>query len=305
MLPLLLYGDLSGEERKKLELHLERCANCRKGLDNTKKLHALLSRMPAKEASEELLRDARIQFRESLTLEGRQGSITDRLTGIITSSWVPRPAMVIAGIALFAFGIVGGRYLFPKAEKDKSLESFLLSGGGMRVTNMQFVDNSPSNEEIVMSFDAVTPVRLRGNVRDPQMQKALAYALVKSENPGVRIRAAGSITAGSSLLVEREVKAALLLALKTDQNDGVRKEAIQTLLRYPPDREVRDALLYVLLHDANPGLRIAAINGLDTLTRNGIQPDEETLRTYRQRLQNDENLYVRVKAQSILKEVRQ
>jgi HEAT repeat protein len=125
---------------------------------------------------------------------------------------------------------------------------------------------------------------------------------VKSDNPGVRIRAVGSFSATASALPEREVKTALLLALKTDQNDAVRKEALQAILRYQPDRDVRDALLYVLLHDANPGLRIAAINGLDSLETRGYEPDDQFLQTLRDKIQNDDNLYVRVKAQSILEE---
>lgn len=96
------------------------------------------------------------------------------------------------------------------------------------------------------------------------------------------------------------MKAALLLALRTDRNDGVRKAALQAILRYPGDREVRDGLLYVLLNDRNPGLRIAAINGLDTLRARGYVPDEEMIRAFRESVQNDENLYVRTKAQTII-----
>jgi hypothetical protein len=90
--------------------------------------------------------------------------------------------------------------------------------------------------------------------------------------------------------------------LKSDQNDGVRREAMRTLLRFPADREVRDALLYELLHDANPGLRVGAINALDTLQTRGYRYDENQRETIRQIVQNDNNLYVRVKARSLLEE---
>ena len=40
--------------------------------------------------------------------------------------------------------------------------------------------------------------------------------------------------------------AALILALKTDPNAGVRREALNALQRYPPDNAVKNALLHTL-----------------------------------------------------------
>ncbi len=119
------------------------------------------------------------------------------------------------------------------------------------------------------------------------------------------MRAIGSAAATPSPAQDREMKAALLLALRTDKNDGVRKVALQALMRYPPDLEVRNALVYVLLNDVNPGLRIAAINGLDMLRERGLAPDQELIETFKDRIQHDDNLYIQAKAKTIIGAKRQ
>ena len=301
-IPLSLYGELSEEERRELQQHVSTCEECRKELEGTKKLHTLLARVPAPEAEEALLREARLQFSSALRAERQRFQLWDRLKGLFTLPVVTRPAIGFAIVALLVLGFIGGRLVPAGSSTAPDMDAVLTSGEEIRVTNIRFIRNGASGEDIELLFDAVRSVRLRGSLDNPATQRVLAYALLNGDNAGVRLRAAGSITATTVTPLEREIKAALLLALKTDQNDGVRKEALQALLRYPADREVRDGLLYVLLNDVNPGLRIAAINGLDTLQAGGVQLDGELLQTFRQRVQHDENLYIRVKARSLLEE---
>jgi hypothetical protein len=302
LLPLSFYGDLSAKEERDLDRHLEVCNKCVNELDELRRLHTVLSKAPVQDLDETLLHEARLRFQRTMPTARQRPTILEQAQHVLSWSLHPRTAMAAGGIALFLLGLLGGRTFGIPSDNDAVLNSFLASGGGLSVTNVQFTGTPSSAEDVELSFDAVKPVHLRGNIHDPRIQKALAYALVKSDNPGVRIRAVGSFSATPSALPEREVKVALLLALKTDQNDAVRKEALQAILRYQPDREVRDALLYVLLHDGNPGLRIAAINGLDSLETRGYKPDESFLQTLRDNLQHDDNLYVRVKTQSILEE---
>jgi hypothetical protein len=303
MLPLFLYGDLSEPESRDLEQHLAGCEECRRELDGMRKLHSLLSRVPVPEPGEALLRDARLQFSTALRAAQNRISLWDRITGAISLPPIRRPALAIGMLALAVLGFLAGRMSRPSQIDEPTIgEDLSTPGGGIRITNVRLISNEQPGGDIELVYDAVRSVRLRGSLNNPSIQKALAYALVTGENAGVRMRAANSVYATQSAAPEREVKAALLLALKSDQNDGVRREAMRTLLRFPADREVRDALLYVLLHDANPGLRVGAINGLDTLRARGYQPDEDQRETFRQTMQNDNNLYVRVKARSLLQE---
>jgi len=299
-IPLLLYGDLSDEEHRELERHIEQCPDCRAELESTRALHALLGRVPAPAPTEQLLRDARLRFNASVSGSIRRQSIVERIRGLVP--FEPRPAYALAMFAIAALAFAAGRLLSPSPSGTAPAEEYLAMEKGYRVTNVRFVNGDGPGGTLELMFDAVKPVRIQGTLDDPDIQKVLAYALVNGENAGVRIRAANSVSGARPAMPEPEVKAALLLALRNDTNDGVRKQALTALLRYEPDREVRDALLYTLLNDANPALRIAAIDGLDSLRARGHRPDEEMLQTFKERMNNDDNMYVRVKARSLMEE---
>jgi len=81
---------------------------------------------------------------------------------------------------------------------------------------------------------------------------------------------------------------------------GVRRQALDALRRMTPDTGVRDALLQVLMHDTNPGMRIAAINVLDSLRSNVALTDETTRTSLQKLVAGEDNMYVQVKARSIL-----
>lgn len=301
MLPLQVYGELTAEERKDLERHLSGCGSCRREMNDTRKLHDLLARLPRVESSEADLRDARLQFRAALASERQRPGIVRKLSGALAALVPLRPGVLAGGLALAVAGFFAGRFAFPAAGNEGQDTSGMI-GSDVRVTNFHLIGSAATDGKVDIAFDAVKPVRVRGSLKDPAIQKILAYAVVNGDNPGVRLRAAGSVAAMEMAPPEREVKAALMLAMTSDKNDGVRQEALRALLRYPGDRELRDALLSVLLHDVNPGLRVAAINALDTLQTRGFRPDERQLRTMRDIQQNDQSLYVRTKAQSILGE---
>lgn len=300
-LPLLLYGDLSAREREDLDKHLASCPSCRGDLDEMRRLHALLSRAPVPAPNEAELRAARMQFHAALAARRNRLSLGDRLADLFPFPVSLRPAFALGAAALLVAGFSIGRFTVRPAENAESEPSLAASGAG-RITNVRFLSTDQRGGDVELAYDAVLPVRIHGSLTDPAIQKALAYALVNSDNAGVRIRAAGTVVATQSSPPEREVKAALLLAMTSDRNDGVRQEALRALLRYAGDREVRDALLYVLLNDRNPGLRVAAINALDTLRSRGYVPDENQRKTIRGLRNSDQSVYVRVKAQSLLEE---
>jgi hypothetical protein len=298
MLPLQLYGELSQGETEELKEHLSGCGECRKELDKIKQLHGLLSRHPVPEPSEEMLRESRMRFQSALLAERLRAPVWDRIKELLSLPAVYRPAIGVTAALLLAIGFLGGRLVTGVGETQQ--DARLIPTEGLRVTNVRYVGGE--GDDVELAFDSVTPVRLRGRISSPEVQKVLARAVISGDNAGVRLRAVGSLSASPEARLEPETKAALLLVLKTDKNDGVRKEALQVLLRSTADREVRDGLLYVVLNDSNPGLRIAAINGLASMQTSRYQPDEETIRALRESLVKEDNLYVRVKARSILGE---
>jgi hypothetical protein len=68
------------------------------------------------------------------------------------------------------------------------------------------------------------------------------------------------------------------------------------------DDEIKNAMLNVLMNDKTSGLRIEAINVLAQAQKNGYNFNEQDLSVFKQRLQADENNYVRYKAKTVLEE---
>ncbi|HEY7162541.1 MAG TPA: HEAT repeat domain-containing protein, partial [Acidobacteriota bacterium] len=142
---------------------------------------------------------------------------------------------------------------------------------------------------------------VKGNVNDERIQYLLTYALEREQNPGVRLRAVNTIGANKKASADPEIKKALISALKSDGNDGVRKEAMAVLKTYPFDSDIRNAFVYVLQRDANAALRIDAIKSLE---ENKIQ-DKELLTVLKEKSESDDNSYIRRRATNILQEVSQ
>ena len=128
---------------------------------------------------------------------------------------------------------------------------------------------------------------------------------MSEENPGTRLRTMNAIASQSSdqKLLDPHVKAALLSALKGDDNPGVRQEALRVLLRYTFDSEIRAGLVYTLTHDENSGMRIAAINGLAAASIDGHRMDQDILDMLKRKIQSDNNTYVRRQARTVVEEV--
>jgi hypothetical protein len=171
--------------------------------------------------------------------------------------------------------------------------------GETEIANVRFIDqNSAGDGTVEFAFDAIRPVRIKGNVNDPKIQEMLTYALVKEHNAGVRLRAVSTISANHSK-PDSKVKEALLTALRSDSNDGVRKEALAVLQKYPFDEEIQVAFLYVLQNDPNPAMRIEAIKSLEAKNIEGKQ----LIQVLRDRMESDNNSFIRQKAKAVLEEV--
>lgn len=61
-----LFDELSTEERQALDNHLKTCAECRATMEQVQALHAALQRAKLVEVTDELLMEARQEFRAAL-----------------------------------------------------------------------------------------------------------------------------------------------------------------------------------------------------------------------------------------------
>jgi hypothetical protein len=282
-----------------------------------KKFAAVIAQHRPVAVPESFLQDARRDLRALLEVEKGRRTLLERIKDAVDDLLAPRWQVALGGIAALAVGILAGYFMF-RSSPEKSLPaqqagslSPLMEAGESQIANVRFIDRNAQTGDVDFTFETTTPVRIRGNVKDENVQKVLARALVSDQNAGVRLRAVNLIgdqaeqrQAGSPEL-DTEIKAALITALLHDPNLGVRKEALQVLRHYLPDPVIVRAFLSVLANEKSTALKIAAINSLD-LSKYENQPiGEEIQAMLKNKVQSDDNNYIRIKAKTALQEIQQ
>jgi hypothetical protein len=200
-----------------------------------------------------------------------------------------------------------GQIYWPGSEQNRGNETPAFNTGTVHISNVKVLDNNPVSGEVEFTFDAITPMHIKGSVNDERVQKVLTHALLNDENPGVRLRSVSAIASQSETggpPVDPEVKKALLKALRSDENPAVRKEALKALQKLPFDNDIKKAFLAVLLSDKNSGIRIAVINTLDSVKGTG-KLDNDILEVMKQKMHDDDNNYIRLRAKAVVQEIRQ
>ncbi len=300
MIQLALLNDLDDDEMKSLHDHLIECAECQKEYDKLNEFHSLVNNNKFTEPDDQMLRDARSRFRNSFNYELSKQSIIEKAANAVKKFIWFHKAPVFAGAFSLCIGFFAGYLLFGTSGSN----SFFRSGDSTLITNVQFSDQKSKKGEIVFTFDAVKRVQMKGLLTDPAIQKILAEALINEKNPGVRIETANTLASfvKSQKKPDPKVKAALITALKSDPNPRVRMEALTALLNYPYDNIINEGMLFVLQHDNNSGMRIAAVNALAGEATKGNGFNNQTLNVLNQKVKNDDNEYVRIRAASLIKE---
>jgi len=309
LLLLSASGGIDADEQAVLERHLKTCDQCSREYGELQNLHrALTEHRPGIEADERLLNEARQELRIALRKEALRRSAW--FSWLDPGEYGPAPRFALGAAFTLAIGFLLGRSLFPPAPVQENLPvASLTPSGGSRpeegrtkITNVHFIDHGRGTGEIEFTFDAVTPVRMRGSIDDPKIQKVLTHAMLNEENPGIRLQAVHAINRQDVESQDSETKSALIKALAADANAGVRKEALNALRRLPFDGEIKKALLRTLMSDGNPGLRVAAINALDSARTSVSGVDGDILNVLKEKAETDDNNYIRVKARAVIQE---
>jgi hypothetical protein len=180
------------------------------------------------------------------------------------------------------------------------------------IQNVQFVGADPGDgKEIGVSFDVKSRWTVTGRPDDKSMIRLLTYVL-ESENSlsSSRSHAIDWVrqTYSRPGYANPEIARALTKVLRNESHEGVRIMAVETLKDLPvdsPSDDTRLALIAALKSDPNPAVRLKAIEALANMNKQGSTFDVATVDTLREKAaQDDENLYVRVKAAELLKDIR-
>ena len=312
LLQLYMYDELSEVERRGVEEMLISSSEYRAELEKLKELHRTLAHYKPTAAPEQLLAEARDELRAAIRHERSKVSWVEKFSDFFAESVFAQYKLAFGSVATVALGFLLGYAVFSSPKQDNG--AFFREASGVSVfdqsetqlVNVKFVNQGAQRGTVDLTFDAVTPMHVRGSVNDPRITTILVKALVNERNPGVRLRTVSTISDQTKIQpsTEKQVKSSLITVLKYDQNPGVRKEALKALQKFPIDDDIVEAILYVLKNEKNTGMRIAAINFLDFSKLSGQSVDKDLLTMLKEKMQSDDNNYIRIRGNAAFQEVK-
>jgi hypothetical protein len=308
LLQLSLFGELKSEEQLKLKEHLLTCEECRIELEDQKSLLELLSGKKKTAVDEKVLSAARYQLRGALRSEQSNKNILHSAAESFLQFFSSPQKFAIAGVAMLVIGVILGGLLFSRSSQSQFTgqqngdNRFASLSEDISISNVRFIDSDASDGEIEFTFEASRPVQLKGNINDQQIQSVLTYAMLNEQNPGSRLNSINAMNSEKPVQYDNDVKNALITVVMTDENPGVRREALKLMNKIPYDENIKEALLYIITNDTVSGLRIEALNSIIEAGNRGYKLNKEELNLFRQTMQDDKNPYIKLRSKTILQE---
>lgn len=301
MILFYLYDELDENKKSVFEQHIDSCNECKLEMESYKKLFSDVDVDNSTNLNPKLLMEARLELRGVLRAQRNKVFESNKISNSIYS-FISKPiGMAFSGIFILIIGLFIGYKIFNNSNLDNTVDNPVLNNN-LKISNINFIDSDPSDNQIEFTFDAVKPGRFKGNVNDPRLQKILTQAVLNEQNPGTRLNSLNLINAVNKQSFDDEIKKTLIIVSKYDDNPGVRLEALKSLSIIPFDNEIKSTLIYVLLNDTSAGIRIEAINNLVEAAKNGYNLNTTDLSLLREKVQSDQNYYVKFQAKNIIKE---
>lgn len=308
LLQLSLFGELKSEEQLKLKEHLLTCDECRAELEDQKNLIVLLSGKKKPMVDDKVLSSARYKLRGALRSEQSHKNIFNSIAESIPQFFTSPIKYAFVGLTLLVFGVIIGSLFFGRStETQFSYQQngdnrFASLSEDISISNVRFIDSDASDGEVEFTFQASRPVHLKGKITDTQIQSVLTYAMLNEQNPGSRLNSINAMDTETSANYDDDVKNALITVVTTDKNPGVRREALKLMGKFQYDESIKQALIYVVTNDTVSGLRIEAINSLIEAGSRGYKLNNDELNLFKEKLQRDENPYIKLRSKTILQE---
>lgn len=305
LLELNVLGELSKEEELELENHLFECEECSIEYAEIKKLHTVISTEIPQMPSEANLLNARKRLFNTINAEKNKPIYQEKKNTVWQNIFSNKLSLGFGSIALILVGFFIGFILFNKPNEvlltDNSIDLDKIDRGEVRISKVNFPARFSEKGEFEIKLDGEKIQSYIGNLNDVVIQKLLASAIQETNNPGFKIKTAKLF---SELLPEnftpdKKIQDAFINSLKTDNNPGVRKEALQALINFSYDDEVRDALLYVLENDDNASNRIDAINTLLSMNLSDSINDS-VKNNLNQKIVNEDNELIKFRTAKLL-----
>jgi hypothetical protein len=214
---------------------------------------------------------------------------------IPTFSVVFTPMRLLESAALVAMGLALGVYVSKQQQQitpigyvSPPVQDFTANTipTNATVANIRIVDANARTGEVELAGEMVQPLRLQGNMENEIVRGLTLSALSDSANPHSRLHAVEVL---SRKPADAAVKEALINALN-DEVPAVRQTALQGLVPFAAEADVKAAFIQALKTDRNEGIRAQIV---ETLGR--YAADELVVRSIEQATRDDESPYIRAK----------
>lgn len=168
-----------------------------------------------------------------------------------------------------------------------------------QLTNIEDITYDVSAGTVEIRYNAMSDVIVRGAPDDPAIQQLLQAAMLDEQNPSARLNALQAVE-DTRPTANNDLVQALTYLAQAEQDPNMRLRAVRSLRALHHDTGstlqagTRDVLINILLNDANSALRIEALQALMDTAPADASPD------YLYEVQDDSNSFVRYQAQRAL-----
>ena len=258
---LFILDELHQDDKAGIAAHLKDCETCTRRLEDQKAIVRQIESYPRLMPAEPLLKFLRLKLRNRLMKPAARKSLTDRFIEFAESLQRPSPVLrwAVSG-AFLLIGVFIGRLPFDP-QQDQTMNAVVALNSAPVVTNFHVEPSIEKDYHVEIRFSAVQDFILRGDLNNPDIQYALAYALVNDQRDDIRLQ---TVELLENSEYTESVQSALLHAVERDDNPGVRLKAMRLLKNLPLNESVKQILISALFKDPIAGIQREAA---DALTR--------------------------------------
>jgi hypothetical protein len=299
LVTLSVFGEISETEKNELLAHVQECSVCGEEYEELRRLKEISEEALHQDVDEIALSSSREELLSQVRDVNRAKRNTEHST-LFSAHAFGKLQFALSLTTIIAFTIVVYFLAIPGRQSVESVTGTQQKYVIPVQTNPIFSDKQ--NAQTGHAIKDVIPAA-EHPVYNAEKQQELAHVITNNKNSGTRLKTISSVAenkAGNSTILKK----ALIKALTTDDNPGVRKEAMLALANLPYDKDIQDALLFVLDKDKNSGLRVMAINYLDGENAARNLTDPKALDIIRDKTTGDDNSYVKIRAKSILRKIK-
>jgi len=306
------YGELPDAQMHELDRHVHACGECRTEREQLLALKVLAEANPVIEPDANLVARSRQRLEEALdALPPKRWYewLSQRMVNNFASLQAAPIGACLLLIVGAGCGVLGGYEVAQSraariAGQQTPVAQTTPEPPGGEIANISSIARIPNSELVEVTYNQVVPRRRQGSLDDPQIRRLLMMASQSSESTTVRDDSVELLVAecraGHSCQAE-EIRDALMVRLRYDQDEGVRAKALEGLQPYVvEDVRVRDAVLEALMNDGDPRIRTSAISILEP-----VESDTSVRQVLHSVANSDENPHIRTVSREVLSRVPQ